>query len=43
MGCRSLNQFSRYRGLFGFCDGLEKTGGGVCSVFDVLGFFGDIF
>ena len=22
-------------GLFGFCDGLEKTGGGVCSVFGI--------
>ena len=21
--------------MFGFCDGLEKTGGEVCSVFDI--------
>ena len=25
-----------------FCDGLEKTGGGVCSVFDI-GDFLDVF
>ena len=26
--------------MFGFCDGLEKTGGEVCSVFDIGDFLG---
>ena len=29
--------------MFGFCDGLEKTGGEVCSVFSIKDFWTRLF